>query len=145
LNSLSTQQLGKVGHLRVVRSVAVGGLLAGLVAGLAACGVLERRAPQQVVKERAQARWDALVKGDVATAYGYLSPSSKALATPESYKNSIKLGFWKSAVVEKVDCNTADSCETIAAIEYEFQGRRVATPLKETWIHEGSNWWYVQK
>jgi hypothetical protein len=145
LNSLSTQQVGKLGRLRVARSVVTGALLAGLAAGLAACGVLEPRTPQVVVKERAQEHWDALVKSDVAAAYRYLSPSSKALMTEEAYRNSLKLGFWKSVVVDRIDCSTADSCDAVATVEYEFQGRRFKSSLKETWIREGSNWWLVQK
>ena len=38
-----------------------------------------------------------------------------------------------------------DACETQLAIEYEFQGKRIKTPLRETWIREGTDWWYVQK
>jgi hypothetical protein len=145
LNSLSTQQVDKVGFFQVVRSIAIGGLLAGLIAGLAACGMLEQRKPQEMVTDRAKARWEALVKGDVAAAYAYLSPSSKAVMTLGAYVNSIKLGFWKSAAVERVECATADSCEVVTAIEYEMGGRRIKTPIKETWIREGSNWWYVQR
>jgi succinate dehydrogenase/fumarate reductase flavoprotein subunit len=145
LNSLSTQQMGKFGALRVARNVAIGGLLAGVVAGLSACGVLKPQTSQEALKERAQERWDALVKSDVATAYRYLSPSSKALMTEEAYRNSLKLGFWKSVVVDRIVCSTADSCDAIATVEYEFQGRRFKSSLKETWIREGSNWWLVQK
>ena len=145
MHNLSTQQAGKSAHFRVARRIAKIGLVAGLIAGLAACAVFDRRTPQEVVKERAQARWDALVKGDVATAYGFLSPGSKAVATPEAYRNSIKPGFWKSAVVDKVDCTTVESCDVVATIEYEIQARRLKTPVKETWIREGSNWWFVQK
>ena len=116
-----------------------------MIAGLAGCAVLDRRPPQDVVKERAQARWDALVKSDIAVAYAYLSPGSKSVMTQELYKNSIKLGFWKSAAVERVECAANDSCDVLTTIEYEVQGRRLKTPLKETWIREGSNWWYVQK
>ena len=145
MNSLSTQQVGGLDAFRIARGIAKGGLLAALIATLAACGILERRAPQEIVKERAQARWDALVKSDIPTAYEYFSPSSKALLTQEAYKNTIRLGFWKSAVVDRVICATAESCDVVTNIEYEIQGRRFKTPLKETWIREGSNWWYVQK
>jgi len=137
--------MGKLDAFSIARGIAKGGLLAALITVLAACGILERRAPQEIVKERAQARWDALVKSDIPTAYGYLSPSSKVQLTQEAYKNTIKPGFWKSAVVDRVICATADGCDVVADIEYEIQGRRFKTPLKETWIREGSNWWFLQR
>ncbi len=145
MNSLSTQQVEKLGYFQVLRGIATAGLLATVIAGLTACAALERRAPQEVIKERAQARWNALVKGDIRAAYAYLSPGSKAVMTEDDYRDSIKRGFWKSAVVEKVICPAPDSCDVGTAIEYEIQGRRIKTPTKETWIREGSDWWYVQK
>ena len=145
MNSLSSQQVRKLGHFQVARRIAIGGLLAAVVAGLAGCAVFDRRPPQEVVKERAQARWDALVKSEITAAYAFLSPGSKALVSESAYRNSIKIGFWKSAVVDKVQCATADSCDVMTIIEYEIQGRRLKTPLKETWIREGSNWWYVHR
>jgi len=145
LNSLSTQQVDKRGYFQVAGSIAAGGLLAAVIVGLTACAALEPRAPQEAVREKAQARWNALVKGDIPAAYAYLSPGSKAVMTQDAYRNSIKIGFWKSVVVERVDCAVPDSCDVLTTIEYEIQGRRLKTPLKETWIREGSNWWYVQK
>lgn len=137
MNSLSTQQMGKLGIARVV--------LAGLIVGLAGCAALQPRAPQEIVRERAQARWNALVKSEVPAAYGYFSPTSRSLATLDDYKNSIKPGFWKAAAVDKVDCPTPESCDVIVTIEYEVRGTRFKTPLKESWVREGSNWWYVHK
>jgi phospholipase C len=145
LNNLSTQQVGKIRPFWAARRLAAGGVVAGLFTGLAACGIIQLQSPQEAVKERAQARWNLLVKGDITGAYGFFSPGSRAVASLESYRNSVKPGFWKSAVVEKVDCASVDSCDAVATIEYEIQGRRIKTPLKETWIREGSNWWYVQK
>jgi len=115
------------------------------VADLAGCGALDLRDDDVVVKEKAQARWDALLKGDVKGAYQYLSPGSRAVMTPEAYAGSIRQGFWKSAKVDSVACKSKESCEVRATIEYEFQGRRTKTPLSETWIREGSEWWYLQR
>src|SRR5258706_13675445 len=85
LNSLSSQQVRKLGHFQVARRIAVGGLLAAVVAGLAGCAVFDRRPPQAVGKARAQARWDALVKSDISAAYAFLSPGSKALVSESAY------------------------------------------------------------
>ena len=101
--------------------------------------------PEATLKQRAQARWDALVKGDFNTAYGYMSPGSRSIITASEYAASMKAGFWKSAVIDKVECGSAQSCDVSATIEYEHLGRRTKTPLRETWIREGQDWWYLRK
>lgn len=119
--------------------------MAIVVALVAGCAAFKPRPAEEVVKERAQARWDALLKGDVKAAYAFMSPGSKSIITPEGYEASIRKGFWKSAVVEKVECSSPQSCDALATIEYEYMGKRTKTPLRETWIKEGSDWWYLRK
>jgi hypothetical protein len=119
-------------------------LMVALV-GVTACAAIDPRPPEEKLVARAQERWDALVKGDLKAAYGYLSPGSRAVMDLASYEASIRRGFWNSAKVEKVDCAAQQSCEVYVTIEYEFRGARTKAPLRETWIQEGSNWWLVQK
>lgn len=109
------------------------------------CTTLGTQPPEEIVKARAQQRWDALVKGNIEVAYGYLSPGSKSVRTLEAYRSEIRVGFWTSATVEKVQCGSEDSCEVQASIEYKARGLRVKTPLAETWIRQQGNWWYVLK
>ncbi|HZZ94538.1 MAG TPA: hypothetical protein VFE23_18385 [Usitatibacter sp.] len=116
-----------------------------VVAALAGCTTLQSRKPEESVKERAQARWDALLKNDVRASYEYLSPGTRAVMDYKSYEASIRRGFWKSATVDSVTCPSRERCEVNETIEYEFQGRRARSPLTETWIEEGGNWWLVRK
>jgi len=118
--------------------------VAGLLTVLAGCAGLAGK-PEDQVRARAQARWDALLKGDVKGAYEYLSPGSKAVMDFKGYEASIHKGFWKSATVDSVTCPTPQRCEVTETIEYEFNGRRTRSPLTETWIEEGGNWWLVRK
>lgn len=141
MNSLSTQRIG----LAFVRGIFGSAGLAILATGLAGCAALQPKPAEQVVKERAQARWDALLKGDTKAAYAYMSPGSRSIITAEAYDASIRKGFWKSAVVEKVECSSPQSCEALATIEYEYLKQRTKTPLREAWIKEGSEWWYLRK
>ena len=115
------------------------------MAVLAGCATLGARKPEEAVRERAQARWDALLKGDVKTAYDYFSPGTRAVMDYKSYEGSIRRGFWKTAKVDSVTCPSAQRCEAEETIEYEFQGRRTKTPLTETWIEEDGKWWLVRK
>lgn len=141
MNSLSTQRdvnTGFPGFARFAASL----ILATAVAG---CAAMKPRSVEEVVKERAQARWDALVRGDTKAAYAFLSPGSRAVLTPEGYATSLRVGFWKSARVDRVECEAQQTCLAHVAIEYEFQAQRIKTPLRETWIREGTDWWYLMK
>jgi hypothetical protein len=120
-------------------------MVAGVLVALAGCAAVAPRSPEDAVKARAQERWDALLKGDFSAAYGFLSPGSREVVSEKGYVGGLRKDFWKSAQVERVDCPSKDACEAKVAIEYEFQGRRTKTPLSESWVREGSNWWYVQK
>lgn len=142
MNSLSTQQEVATGFWSYSGRLASALVLVVAVAG---CVAMKPRAAEDLVKERAQARWDALVKGDVKGAYTFLSPGSRAVLTYESYAGAIRAGFWKSAQVDRAVCETQQACQAHVTIEYEYQAQRIKTPLRETWIREGTDWWYVQR
>ena len=142
MNSLSTQHDGKRVWFAVPISKAI--LMSALV-GIAACASIDQRGPEEGVVKRAQERWDALVKGDLKTAYGYLSPGSRSVMDLANYESTVRRGFWKSAKVDKAVCAVQQSCEVYVTIEYEFRGGLTKTPLRETWIQEGPDWWLVQK
>lgn len=144
MNSLWPEQdgneLGKSGFVR-----ATGRGIAGLLLALtAACATLGP-APEAVVKERAQARWNALVQGDVKAAYEYFSPGSRATSSLADFASGIRIGFWKAVTVDKVECGTPDRCDVESTIEYDHRGMRIKTPHKETWVREGSNWWFLRR
>jgi hypothetical protein len=108
------------------------------------CATVPDRPAEEVVQARAQARWDALVKEDYETAYGFLGPGSRAVNSLDTYKASVNRGFYKTAQVEKVTCE-AERCDVQVRVEYVFKGSRIKTPLAETWIKQQGNWWYVLK
>jgi hypothetical protein len=121
-----------------------------LAAGIAGCAAPEagRAVPQSaesIVGERAQARWNALIAAKLPEAYQFYSPASRDVMGYEDFIRSIKLGFWKSAQVEKVVCGGTDACEAQVSIEYSYKGTLVKTPISETWIRKDGTWWYVQK
>lgn len=139
MNSLSSQRGMEMKVLANRIAVAVVSM-----AILAGCATMGARKPEEVVKERAQARWDALLRNDVKSAYEYFSPGSRAVVDLKSYEAAVRKGFWKSATVDGVTC-TGQRCEATETIEYEYQGRRTRSPLTETWIEEDGNWWLVRK
>jgi hypothetical protein len=134
LNSLSS-------NIARVATVA----FAAIVVSAAGCAVMDSRPDAEVVKERAQARWNALVRGDFTAAYGYLSPVGRSSVKAEDYVASLRKGFWKSATVDRVECPSSTLCEAHLTIEYQHMGRSIKTPLKESWLKDGTTWWYVLK
>jgi len=113
---------------------------------LAACATpAPPRAPEAVVKDRSQARWNALVQGDLKTAYEFFSPGSRATMSLADFASGIKVGFWKAVTVDKVECNSSDRCDVSTTIEYEFRGSRIKTPSRETWVRDGADWWFLRR
>ena len=112
-----------------------------VIAACAAPGL--GRPDKEIVAERAQERWDALVKSDFDRAYGYISPAGRELVNSEAYASSLKRGFWTGAKIDNVECPTPDYCEADVTIEYQHRGLKMKTPLREKWVKNRSTWWFV--
>lgn len=120
--------------------------LAVAVAGCAGSQAVKPAASDaEIVRQRAQERWDALVGGDVNKAYGFLSPGTRLANSLSAYSASVRPGLWKKVVVERVECPEADVCDAHLLVEYAYRGSRIATPMKESWVRSGGEWWYVLK
>jgi len=100
-------------------------------------------APQAMVTARAKARWDAIVKGDLDTAYGYMSPASRQVTTLEKYKASVRRDAFREAKIDNVACE-ADACMVRLMVTYDHPRMKgITTPILESWIIEGGQAWYV--
>jgi hypothetical protein len=117
--------------------------LAGIALAIAGCAIGPQRSDQEIVAEKAQLRWNALVAGDFKAAYGFISPAGRSVVTVEGYSGTLKRGFWKDVRVEDVKCASPEICEVQLRIEYEFQGRRIKTPASEKWVKQDSDWWFL--
>ena len=126
-------------------------LVVSVVAGIVGCAaqtgsVAEvSKSREALLMERAQARWDAVLKNQMTEAYQFYSPASRAVLNYEDFIRSMRVGFWKAAQVEKVECQADDACDAIVLIEYVHRGSQVRTPIRETWVRTEGVWWYVQK
>jgi hypothetical protein len=102
-------------------------------------------AKQKVVAERAEARWQLMIKGDIEHAYDFLSAGSKAATSLAVYKSKIKPGIWRKAKTDWVDCK-AELCTVQMLITYDFgRMKGIETPLQETWIIENGSAGYVYR
>lgn len=121
-----------------------------LVCGLAGCAgtvrdTAGRQDPQQQVRERAAARWDALIAGDLARAYGYLSPGTREVMSLDLYKKRTRPGMWKKASVDVVSCEQ-DRCKVKMVIEHGYRDMKsIETFLEEDWLQVGGKWWFAPR
>jgi hypothetical protein len=118
---------------------------------LSACATTSTASPEDIVKERAQARWDALLDGDFATAYSYFSPGYRSTITVVDFEIGVRM--------RKVQYRTAEylghSCENDVCTVQIKVGYLVARPvpgldnwesesmLSEQWINSDGEWWFL--
>ena len=127
---------------------AVATMALGGCAGIAGFGISKDSDPaakQKVVAQRAEARWQTLIKGDLDAAYAYMSEGSKATTPLAVYKAKIRPGLWRQAKVEKVECE-AEVCKVQMQITFDHKLMKgIQTPLNESWIIEKGSAWYVYR
>lgn len=117
---------------------------------LAGCAALGPRPAEEVVRERAQARWNALVAGKFEDAYGYLSPASRSVVSLQRFKASIGgAATWKGAEVHSVTCNQPERCTVSIKVRYQPALRAaslgtIETSVEETWLLDAGQWWLPQ-
>jgi hypothetical protein len=100
---------------------------------------------QKVVANRAVARWEALIKGDLDTAYTFLSAGSRAAYPLDLYKRRIKPGLWRTVRSDKVACE-AELCKVDLIVTIDAKRMKgLEVPLTETWIIEDGNAWFVYR
>jgi len=100
-------------------------------------------AKQALVAARAQARWDAMIKDDMATAYGYMSPGSRDAYSLEKFKANTRRGAFREVRIEITTCE-GDLCMVDLKLTYDHpKMKQITTPMREAWIIDGGQAWYV--
>ncbi len=106
--------------------------------------------PEAIVAERAQGRWDALIKGDLKGAYEFLSPGYRQAMPFSRYEQKIHgVGMWQAARVSKVVCQQPDVCEATVNVDVRLIVPRIREPIESTnpvyerWVNIDGEWWYV--
>lgn len=125
----------------------------GVAMLLAACSEPEPpREPSEIVAERAQARWDALVGQDFEDAWPFYTPGFRQQLpagdfAAEMGRRPVK---WTAAEVLEVECaGDEPRCEVRTRVDYKapasipgvgnLTGKSVVT---EIWLQIGDEWWY---
>lgn len=95
------------------------------------------------VKERAAKRWEALIGGDLDTAYGFFSKATKNTYPLELYRVKMRPGLWREARVDTVKC-TDEICDVTVILTIDHARiRGIVTPVAERWIIQDGQAWYV--
>jgi len=130
--------------IAAVRLMRSGAACATVLAILGGCATAPgTKSSKDLVAERAQQRWDLLLKNDFTGAYRYLSPGSKQVVTEQAYGAGFRRNFWTGAKVNDVQCPAEEACEVDVTVEYRHQGLGMKSPVREKWIREKSEWWFV--
>ena len=127
-------------------------LAISLAASLAGCASmsgggkdLAPEAKQALVTERINARWNALIKGDLDRAYSFMSAGSQEAMPLKLYKEKIKPGMWRAVKIDSMNCD-AEICLVKMTLTYDHKMMKgVQTPFQETWILEKGSAWYVYR
>ncbi len=115
---------------------------------LTAC--VDNRPPEEIVAERAQARWDAMIAKEFEDGWAFYTPGYRQHTSAQDLRYELrgKPVQWNQAEVRAVDCEE-DRCQVRISLEYELvagpdpvRGMPVRTPLTETWLKIDGRWWY---
>lgn len=125
-------------------------VLVGAAAGCATLpgtGTLTKDSPPEVksavLTERINARWGALIKGDLDQAYAFMSQASKEAYPLNVYKAKVKPGMWRSVKIDSIDCD-GTVCWAKMVLTYDHPKMKgVQTPFTESWIIEKGNAWFI--
>jgi len=118
---------------------------------LSACATSGSRTAEEKIENRAQARWDALLAGDVETAYGYFSPGYRSSVSLIDYGVELRMRrvHWKSATYKEHSCENK-VCDVKFMVGYKIVRALPGVPtfesqsvVDERWIQTDGKWWYL--
>lgn len=104
------------------------------------------KSTEEVVTERAQARWNALVEHNWASAYGYMTPAYRAIVPLKRFGTQFSgPAQWEDAKVAGVKCEEK-RCIVSVAVDIRIllpahADRVTTTHLDEVWVLEEGQWY----
>ena len=135
-------------HTITPRRAALAILAAGALA-LGGCAALTPKTPEQIVAERAEARWNALIQGEFEQAWTYTQPGYRAIVQQKDYRKRFNsAGQWRGAQIHQATCE-AERCTvrirlTTRVIVPPFAGQDIVGAIDEQWVREDGQWWFYQ-
>ncbi|MFV0680481.1 hypothetical protein [Ottowia sp.] len=125
-------------------------LALALLAALALAGCANiGRTPEEVVTQRVEQRWDALIAGNFEKAWEYTQPAYRGAVKQADYRKQFgSAAQWRGIQVHSVECE-AERCKvrirlTTRMLMPPFRNQEVSTAIDEVWVREDSQWWFYQ-
>ena len=118
---------------------------------LSACATSTSMNPESQIEERVTGRWDALLTGDLAGAYEFLSPGYRSSVSSLQYQRSVLLQQLKytSAKYLKSECEET-TCNVTVLVGFTVYGAVPgvksfdgARNIDESWVLVDGNWYMV--
>jgi hypothetical protein len=103
------------------------------------------------IEERASARWNSLLSGDLQGAYEFLSPGFRSSVSSLQYQRSILQNRvqWTAARYIESDC-TETACKVKISLGYTLQGGLPGVKsfsgtqtVEESWVLIDGEWYYL--
>ena len=116
-----------------------------------ACACTTTPHAETVIKQRAQARWDAVLAGNYDAAYGFYSPGYRSSHSRTDFEIELRMRRvrWNSAEVLETSCE-ADVCTVVTRVAYQVAGAVPGVPdwkskkdVKERWVRTDGQWWFL--
>ena len=120
-----------------------------MVSFVAACASTAKQ--DTGIKQRAQARWDAVLSGDYDAAYSFYSPGYRSSTSRVDFEIGMRVRRvrWTTAEVLESSC-TADACTLTTKMGYTvarpvpgLSEWKNSSEITERWIRTDGEWWYV--
>jgi hypothetical protein len=100
------------------------------------------------LRERIQARWDAVVSGKLDKAYAFENPEYRKGHTEQEYREEFGRRIrWHVATLKDLRYDRADEVEAVITLEYSFalsgggQMARTSSDITERWDYSDGEWW----
>ncbi len=108
--------------------------------------------PEKIVAQRVLERWQARMAGDSRKLYAFMPPGYRGTHDYAAFTRAQAAGAleYTGAEVEKVTCDSADSCAVRVRVTTLYRGAVAAAQgmespslAHERWIRVDGRWWYA--
>ena len=114
--------------------------------------VVAPAADEALLKERIQARWQALIERNFDAAYLFETPAYRAIYTPNQFRSKISGSLdWRTITVKQIDYDGPDVAKIQLEVAYRYAEPEKEGPvydmtqtLWETWLRRDGQWWHQQ-
>lgn len=134
----------------------VGAMLMSGCASLGAPDDITRASPEWLetqkprIAERAEARWSALIAGDLDAAYQFSSPEYRSVFSLQQFRAKFGTAVvWTLARVKSVKYDELNVAQVLVQVEYQapvgLQSVKGVREMTENWLYSTDLEWYISQ